>query len=79
MICAKSFGMCDKKCETVGVRLGETLSLSEAARVLKFDSFRSVNELIRTKKLRAFKTPFSRNKRVLKSELEALTVMEEVK
>ena len=60
------------------VRLADTLSLSEAARILKFDSFRSVNELIKAKKLRAFKTPFSRNKRVLKSEIEALTVMEEV-
>jgi hypothetical protein len=60
------------------VRLAETLSLSEAARILKFDSFRSVNELIKAKKLRAFKTPFSRNKRVLKSEIEALTVMEEI-
>ena len=59
-------------------RLAETLSLSEAARILKFDSFRSVNELIKAKKLRAFKTPFSRNKRVLKSEIEALTVMEEI-
>jgi hypothetical protein len=60
------------------VRLAETLSLSEAARILKFDSFRSVNELIKAKKLRAFKTPFSRNKRVLKTEIEALTVMEEI-
>ena len=60
------------------VRLADTLSLSEAARILKFDSFRSVNELIKAKKLRAFKTPFSRNKRVLKSEIEALTVMEEI-
>lgn len=60
------------------VRLADTLSLSEAAMVLKFDSFRSVNELIKAKKLRAFKTPFSRNKRVLKSEVEALTVMEEI-
>jgi hypothetical protein len=60
------------------VRLAETLSLSEAARILKFDSFRSVNELIKAKKLRAFKTPFSRNKRVLKSEIEVLTVMEEI-
>ena len=65
--------MCGKQ-----VRLADTLSLSEAAMVLKFDSFRSVNELIKAKKLRAFKTPFSRNKRVLKSEVEALTVMEEI-
>ena len=65
--------MCGKQGE-----IGRYLSLSEAARILKFDSFRSVNELIKAKKLRAFKTPFSRNKRVLKSEIEALTVMEEI-
>lgn len=69
--------MSEKVCEKQ-VRLADTLSLSEAAKILKFDSFRSVNELIKAKKLRAFKTPFSRNKRVLKLEIEALTIMEEV-
>jgi hypothetical protein len=61
------------------VRISDTLSLTEAALMLKFDNFRGVSELIRNKKLRAFKTPFSRNKRVLKSEVEALTIMEEIK
>lgn len=77
MIYAKTLVMSDKNGDK-NIRLDETLSLSEAALVLKFDSFRSINELIRKKKLKSFRTPFSRNKRVLKSEVEALTIMEEI-
>jgi hypothetical protein len=64
--------------ENKDIKLSETISLSKAATILGYDSFRSVKELIKRKKLKGYKTSFSRNTRVLKSEVDALTIMEEV-
>ena len=64
--------------ENKDIKLSETISLSEAAVILGYDSFRSVKELIKRKKLKGYKTTFSRNTRVLKNEVDALTIMEEV-
>lgn len=70
--------MIDEKGKLNGVRLSETISLSEAAVILGYDSFRSVKELIKRKKLKGYKTSYSRNTRVLKSDIEKLTIMEEI-
>ena len=60
------------------MRISDTYSLSEAAEVLGFENFRNVNELIRKGFLKSYKTKFSRNKRVLRKEVEALTEVEEI-
>ena len=61
------------------IRLSDTYSLTEAAHKLGLDSHRSVSYLVRKGTLKAFRTKFSKYKRVLKSEVEALTELEEVK
>jgi len=59
------------------VKLSDTYSLTEAATKLGFDSFRSVKHLVNKGILKSYKTKFSRYKRVLKADVEALTELEE--
>ena len=60
------------------VRLKDTVSLTQAADMLGFDSFRAVKELIRKGHLKSYRLKFNRNQRVLRKEVEALTILEEV-
>lgn len=60
------------------VRLRDTVSLTQAAEILGFDSFRAVNELIRKGFLKSYRLKFNRNKRVLRKDIEALTILEEI-
>lgn len=55
-----------------------TLSLSEAAEILGFKSFRQVNTLIKKGLLSPFKTKWSNNKRVSKLEVENLAKVEKI-
>jgi len=59
------------------VDIKETLSLSDAAEVLGLESFRHVKALIKRGLLRSFKSKFSRNARVLSSEVQELCQLEE--
>lgn len=59
------------------VDIKETMSLSDAAEVLGLDSFRHVKSLIKRGLLRSFKSKFSRNARVLASEVQELCQLEE--
>ena len=56
----------------------ETISLSDAAELLGLESFRNVKHLIRKGLLRSFQSRFSRNARVLESEVQELCKLEEV-
>lgn len=55
-----------------------TLSLSEAAEILGFQSFRQVNALIKKGLLDPFVTKWSIRKRVSKKQVEELTKLEKI-
>ncbi len=60
------------------VDIKQTISLSDAAKALGLKSFRNVKHLIKKGLLKAYKPKFSRNTRVLITEVEELAKMEEV-
>lgn len=67
--------MSNEQVEKIDIK--ETMSLSDAAEVLGLDSFRHVKALIKRGLLRKFKSKFSRNARVLASEVQELCQLEE--
>ena len=61
------------------VTVVDTISLSEAATLLGFESFHGVKKLIRAGKLNAFRKKWSRNRVVLRSDVEKLAEVEDWK
>jgi hypothetical protein len=68
----------DENNKELALDVKSTLSLSEAAEILGFKSFRQVNSLIKKGFLSSFKTKWSNNKRVSKIEVENLAKVDKI-